>query len=123
MLSMKNQIALRDNTALDGPLYLGVAHSDYTDAEILEWFNSQGSWDQGDKVANEEAKRKCRIIGMFPGQLANELLEDGRATKTTLKFMVEDGDTLNFFVINEGGATRTTGGIVEIKGFAFAKAT
>ncbi len=123
MLSMKNQIALRDNTPGDGPLYLIAAHSDYTDAEILEWWNSQGSWDAGDKVANEQARRKCRLVGMFAGELANELLKDGQAAKTTLKFMVEDGETLNFAVINEGGATRTTGGIVEIKGMAFAKAT
>ncbi len=121
LMSMTNQIALRDNTPGEGPLYLGVCHSDYSDAEIFEWFMSQGSWDEGDLVAVEQSKRKCRIIGMFPGLLADELIEDGAASKTKLGWTVADGDTLNFFTINEGGATRTTGGIVEIKGFAWAK--
>ncbi len=123
LISLRNRIALRDNTAGDGPLYLVVAHSDYTDPEILEWWNSQGSWDQGDKVAQEQARRKCRLVGVFAGELANENLEEGRSVRTTLKFMVEDGDTLNFAVINEGGTIRTTGGIVEIKGQAFARST
>jgi len=121
LISFKGVVAFRDNTAQEGPLYVGLAHSDYTDAEILEWYNAQGSWDQGDLVAQEQGRRKCRKIGIFDGELANENLNNGIEVTVPLRMIVEEGATLELFSVNEGGATRTTGGVVELHGTVWAK--
>ncbi len=121
LISVSWLLALRDNTAGEGPLFVGVAHNDYTSAEILEWYNAQGNWDQSDLVAREQARRKIRKVAIFPGQLANEIVNNGMEIKTKLGFIVEEGATLEPFIVNEGGATRTTGGVVEMKGMCWAK--
>ncbi len=121
LISLKGVYALRDNTAQDDPLYVGVAHSSYTAAQILEWYNAQGNWDQNDLIAQEQAKRKCRKIGIFAGEVGNENLENGVEITTPLRFLVEEGESLEFFTINEGGGTRTTGGVFEIHGTVWAK--
>lgn len=121
LLSGKWVVALRDNTPLDGPIFFGVAHSDYTDAEILEWYNAQGNWDQGDLVAREQGRRKCRKVCIFAGELANEKVNNGMEVTTPLKFIVEEGASFTLFSINEGGATRTTGGVIELQGKVWAK--
>ncbi len=121
LISVTWVLAFRDNTPADGPLYVGVAHSDYTAAQILEWYNAQGNWDRSDKIAEEQARRKIRRIGIFPGGGTDEVLNNGNEFKTYLGMMLEEGDTLEMFIINEGGATRTTGGVVEFHGTAWAR--
>ncbi len=43
-----------------GPIYVGVAHNDYTNAEIQEWIENTGAWNAGDLQSQEIAKRKIR---------------------------------------------------------------
>lgn len=121
LLSIKAVYALRDNTPGDGPLYLGVAHSDYSATEVLEWYNAQGNWDQGDLIVKEQARRRIRRVGIFNGNLANENLNNGVEISTKLGFIVEEGDSLSYFTVNEGGATRSTGGVAEMHGTCWAK--
>ncbi len=94
-----------------GPLHLGVAHSDYTDAEIEEWIELTTGWAEGDQVSREIAKRKIRRIGSWEasGQaLATQVLNDGRPITTKCKWMLTTGQNIKFWVYNSGTAALTT---------------
>ncbi len=88
-----------------GPIVVGVCHGDYTDTEILEYLTQAGSWNETDLIAQERAKRKIRVVGYFSQPLsATDILtlNDGRAIKTKLNWLVAEGQGLNFFVYNLG---------------------
>jgi len=120
VLSIEATWALSGHTAGEGPITVGVAHSDYSAAEILEWFNAGGSWDRGDKIANEQRRRKCRQVGTFPGLASEEVLNEGKALKTPLKFNLSPGDTLQQWAMNQSGGSLTTGSIVDTNGTVWA---
>ncbi len=85
-------------TSGQGPLIFGVAHSDYSDAEIEAVLENQASWDQGSKVEQEVAKRLVRQIGTFQ---ATEIdFNDGEPMKTKLNWRLNSGDTLKMWVYN-----------------------
>ncbi len=88
-------------------VYLGVAHSDYSLAEVEEWIEAQGAWDEGDLVQQEISRRKIRQIGVFtPEETA---LNEGKSLKTKLGFILNSGDGLNFWLYNPDAAGLTTG--------------
>ncbi len=45
-------------TSPQGPILFGVAHEDYTDAEIEQVIENAGSWAVGNKIAQEINKRQ-----------------------------------------------------------------
>ncbi len=53
-------IGMHNHTPGEGPLIVGVAHSDYTDAEIEEWVEALNAWNEEDKIAMEQSRRLCR---------------------------------------------------------------
>ncbi len=65
--SIEATYSLDNLVAGQGPIVFGVAHSDYTDAEIEQVLENTGSWNSGDKVQQEIAGRLVRIIGTFVG--------------------------------------------------------
>ncbi len=88
-----------------GPIICGVAHSDYTDAEIEEWLELSGQWAEGNMVAREVASRKIRQIGTFEtpdGATSVGVLNDGRAIKTKLNWILTTGQTLRLWAYNSG---------------------
>ncbi len=96
--------SLDNITPGQGPLIFGVAHSDYSDAEIEAVIENQASWDQGSKVEQEVAKRLVRQIGQFvqvhtlsPGDIQ---FNDGKPVKTKLNWRLNTGDTLKMWVYN-----------------------
>ncbi len=95
-----------------GPLLFGVAHSDYTDAEIEEVIENASSWNRGDKIAQERAKRLVRIIGDFVGTLDSGTVDvqynDGKPMKTKLNWSLQTGATLKMWVFNVSDAALTT---------------
>jgi len=121
LMSLKITAALRGLTAGEGPLHLIVAHSNYNDTQVIEWFQSVGSWDSGDMITGERSRRKCRLIGTFSGNDTEEVLNDGRPFKVKLGFPVQDGETLQFGIYNESTAALTTGASVMVKGMAFGR--
>lgn len=121
LLSTQATWALRDNTAGEGPITVGIAHSNYTAAQIEEAIESTGSWDRGNQLSNEFAARKVRIVGSFAGEAVGEVLNDGKPIKTICKWMTEAGDGLQLWAYNESGGPLTTGGVVEISGKAFLR--
>ncbi len=101
---------------------VGIAHSDYSDAEIQAVIDQTLSWNEGDKVGQEVAKRLVRRIGQFgqPGDsLAPVVLNDGKEIKTKLNWILLQGQTLKLWAYNLGtGAVATTTPIVTAQGHA-----
>ncbi len=111
-----------DPVANDGPIIFGVAHSDYTAAEIEAVLENTGSWAEGDLPAQEIANRKVRIIGTFPkrgasGQLGQAVVfNDGRPMKTKLNWILTTGQGLDLWAYNAGTDNLTTGSTVHAYG-------
>ncbi len=105
--------ALDNITGGQGPISFGVAHSDYSDAEIEEVLENAASWDQGSKVEQEIAKRLVRQIGVFSGdKVAGEVdditVNDGKPIKTKLNWRLNIGDTLKMWAYNISPAALST---------------
>ncbi len=105
----------------DGPISVGLAHSDYTDAEIEEVIEVTGSWDIGNKISRERMKRLVRHVGVFNTQITGEaaVLNDGNSIKTKLNWGLVTGDTLRFWAYNHGtSALAGTDPQLEVTGHA-----
>ncbi len=107
-------------TTGDGPLTVGICHSDYSNTEVKECLESGASIDQGDKIAQEQGNRLVRIVGsMLPGEEEN--LNDGKPIKTRLNWMIDIGSAVNVFVYNEGSGSLTTGSLMKLTGSLYVK--
>ncbi len=99
-------------TANAGPIMVGVAHSDYSAAEVEEWIENTGSWSEGDVVQSREvAKRLIRRVGIFRDRgvvLENIVLGDGKPIRTKLGWILNAGQTLDVWAYNLGGASVAT---------------
>ncbi len=94
-----------------GPIVVGVAHSDYSDAEIEAWIENTSSWETKDKVGQEVARRKIRRVGVFRTPniaLGDSVLNEGRLVNTKCGWMLEIGQTLKVWAYNSGGANVAT---------------
>ncbi len=115
-------VGLNDNTAVAGagPIVVGIAHSDYTDAEIEEYLETTGQWDEGDLVAQEHGRRKVRILGEFPGLDTSEVLWNGAKRKFKLNWILNSGDGLRLWAYNSGdqGISGATTPAVVLNGHA-----
>ncbi len=124
LTSVKATWSLIDFTAgtQDGPIVVGLAHSDYSDGEIEQWIENTLSWDQGDMIGQEINKRKIRRVGVFQNlstvTAGADALNDGRPITTKCKWGLNTGDTVRFWAYNTGTGTLTTGALVKINGFA-----
>ncbi len=112
--SIVSSWALSDftNAIGDGPIAFGVAHSDYSDAEIEEVLELTGTWKEGDLKAQEVMKRKVRRIGVFPSSPSdssgNVVVNDGRPIKTKLNWILQTGKTLKIWAYNMGDSAIAT---------------
>ncbi len=113
--------SLGGHTAGEGPITVGIAHSDYTNTEIGEWFAATGQWDQGDLIAQEIVKRKIRLVGVFPGAEVSEALNDGQPIKTRIGFNLEEGDTMQTWAVNGDASALTTGSLILTEGTIWAR--
>lgn len=109
-------------TAKAGPILVGIAHSDYTDAEIEAWIENLFSWNQGDQVQQEVASRKIRRVGILipagTGLLLSSTLNDGRPLRTKAGWQLVTGQTIALWYYNMGSVDLVTGAEVETIGFA-----
>ncbi len=105
-----------------GPVMVGLAHSDYTDAEIQEVIDNSRSWEEQDLIGQEVGKRKVKIVGIFQGfdsPTADMVLKDGMPIKTKLNWILNSGQTLRVWAYNLGTvAIGTTVPIVHCEGHA-----
>ncbi len=107
----------------DGPIVVGVAHSDYSDSEIELAIEQTGSWSQGDKIAREVAQRLVRVIGVFRTNIAdaalgNYRLNEGKPITTKLNWTLITGQSLRLWAYNQGSSALTTGVFVRCLGHA-----
>ncbi len=122
--SVKATWALIDFTlgTADGPIWVGVAHSDYTDAEIEAWIEAQNTWKSGDKIAQEIGRRLIRQVGVFANlstaTAGSDVLNSGRPIRTKCGWMLTTGQTIKFWAYNSGSGTLTTGALVHVNGHA-----
>ncbi len=107
-------------TITRGPILVGVAHGDYTDAEIEEWIENTGSWNEGNLVQQEVAKRRIRRIGIFDtpdAAVDSVVLNDGRPITTKLGWILLEAQTLRQWAYNLGtGALATTDPAYRVQG-------
>ncbi len=105
--SLSNWTAIADV----GPIVVGVAHSDYTPAEIESWIESTGLWKEADQIGQEIGKRKIRLVGTFEtpqGPEDSVVLNDGKKIHTKLKWILNVGQTLQVWAYNRGSAAVAT---------------
>ncbi len=106
----------------DGPILCGVAHSDYSDAEIEAFIENANSWNIGDKINQEIAKRLVRVIGTFratpSATLGAAVLNDGKPIKTKLNWTLITGAGLRFWGYNLGSSALSTGAKMFVQGHA-----
>ncbi len=111
---------IRDLTPGEGPVYVGVAHGDYSVSEIKESLEVTLTG-PGSKIEQERARRMIRTSGVFPGLTSEESLNLGVPLRTRMKFTVQSAKALNGWIWNSSGAALTTGAIVEIAGKVYGK--
>jgi len=106
----------------DGPILVGLAHPDYSAAEIEEWLETTDSWDEGNLIEKEISNRKIRKIGIFENpvdEAASVVLNHGAPIKTKLNWMLQQGTTLRWWAYNLGtSALATTAPTVHLEGHA-----
>ncbi len=116
-ISVEAVYSIQGMATNDGPIVFGLAHSDYTDAEIEEVIENVGSWDRGNLIAQERAKRKIRTIGTFNQRAvaSDSKFNDGMPIKTTIKWNLITGATLKLWAFNKG-VQMTTGAVITAEG-------
>ncbi len=94
-----------------GPIMVGVAHSDYTAAEIEAWLENTTTWAEANQIGREISSRKIRRVGVFPeggASLSTQVLNDGKPVKTKLNWILNAGQTLDVWAYNNGSAALAT---------------
>ncbi len=95
----------------DGPIMVGVAHSDYTVTEIEEWIENATGWSEADLVAKEVSGRKIRKVGIFdapPTAAEDTVLNDGKPIHTRCGWMLMTGQGLALWAYNLGDSNLAT---------------
>ena len=115
--SIVGKWAIEGLTAGEGPIEVGVAHGDYTLAEIEEYLENTGSWNESDKVQSREvARRLVRSVGILSSD--EDMINDGKPVKTKLNWLLNEGQTLDLWAYNISTGQLTTGAIVHLTGHA-----
>ncbi len=112
--SVKATWSLSDftNAIGDGPILVGIAHSDYTDSQIEAWIENSASWDQSNKVQQEIARRKIRQVGSFLSSVADSsgiaVLNNGKAITTKCGWELTTGQKITVWAYNQGDSALGT---------------
>ncbi len=125
-ISLNASYSWANKTDIDDGCEFGLAHSDYTAAEIEECLEAQGAIDLGDKVAQEQANRLVRSIGTISGPSAPAAAggiqwNDGRQHKVRLNWLMAAGDQLQLWMRNGSSAVYTTGSSITAQGDLWVK--
>ncbi len=108
----------------DSGFEFGVAHSNYTAAEVEECLEAEAAIDIGDKIELERAGRLVRTVGFMmgaPGTGAGLSFNDGKQFKTKLNWHIGIGNTLNMWIRNGSNVVWTTGAIINSVGEIWVK--
>ncbi len=116
-------IASIDGGASEGPVEVGVAHDDYTVAEIKEFIDVNLT-DPDDKIAQERSRRLIRRLGTIANigaGGASLVPRSGEAKRIPLRFVLGDGHTLSAWVMNHSGGALTTGAVITFSGTLYGR--
>ncbi len=106
----------------DGPIMVGVAHPDYSGAEVEAWIENQASWEEGDVIGQEVGRRKIRMVGVFlnpEGVDVVSRLNDGKPITTKCGWQLQTGQSVKIWAYNLGtSALATTDPEVRAEGHA-----
>ncbi len=110
-----------DGSAGDGPIEIGVAHDDYTAAEIKEFIDVNLT-DPDNKIDQERSRRLIRRLGSIV-ELTNapQVPRSGDPKRIPLRFILGDGHTLSAWVMNHTGSAMTTGAVVTFSGTIYGR--
>jgi len=93
------------------PVEVGVAHSDYSLAEIEEYLENTGSWNEGNLVSQREiGKRLVRSMAVVTAE------EDSKPVKAKLNWILNQGQTLDLWAYNPSVGSLSTGGTIHMVG-------
>ncbi len=103
---------------LDGPVDVGLSHSDYTVTEVQEAVDASPTSDS-DQIALERTRRKVRTAGTFKtpeNTGAGVSLNDGKLMRTKVGFGVSNSFELDLWAINRGAPALTVDTTVMVSG-------
>ncbi len=112
--------ALQDATASEGPLYFGVSNGDLSVTEIKEGLNALPT-SRSDIIEREKARRPIRRLGQFSVAGVEEVWNDGRMKRVSIKMYLAEGIDIDMWVMNVSGATLTTGAIIQTTGVLYGE--
>ncbi len=126
IMSFKGTFSWIDIAAVnDGAMEFGLAHGDYTAAEIEECLEATTSMALGDMVAQERADRKVRVMGTIQGNPAvvngESPANDGRPIKVKLNWLIPAGENISAWAKNSSGAVYIIGSSLSILGSFWVK--
>ncbi len=114
-----------DMTPADDTLEFGLAHGDYSAAEIEECLEAQAAIDVGDKTEQERADRLVRSVGIITGVTVNAIggsqFNNGVPVKTKLNWLMGAGDQLQVWARNGSATVYTTGSSIVAIGNLWVK--
>ncbi len=110
----------------DDTFQFGVAHGDYTAAEIEECLEAQAALDLGDKVAQEQSDRLVRTIGVISSAGGTNVggsvqFNEGRPMKTRLNWLMSEADNLSGWVRNGSANVYSSGSLLTCIGELWVK--
>ncbi len=102
----------------------GLAHGDYTAAEVKECLDASGGINKNDKIAMERTNRLVRTIGTMAGQQSvdgGRSYNQGEPEKTKLNWYVGVGETLAIWIRNSSDTTWASGSNLNVLGTLWVK--
>jgi hypothetical protein len=102
----------------------GLAHGDYSAAEVEECLEAGASIDPGDLVSREQANRLVRTVGIAGSGAVTDgslIFNDGMPVKTKLNWPVGIGDAINLFIRNGSDTTWGSGTNIKVFGHIWIK--
>ena len=104
----------------EGPIVVGIMNSVLTVAELVEALDASPTG-KDDQLAREKASRPVRTFGTFAGRETEEVLNDGKALRSTIKLSIGQDRQPSFWAVNRSGATLTTGTIISVNGVMYGR--
>ncbi len=115
--SFKGFISISGQTATEGPLEVGCAHSDLSVAEIKEKIDAAAAVNLDDIIARERARRPVRTWGVFAGLSTNEYLNNqSGSVKKVIKFSTGEDHEPAVYVMNHAGGALAGGAAITVFG-------
>ncbi len=122
-ISADLQVQVRDLASGQGtPSSWGIAHGDYTVAEIQEHLGVS-LLGPANKIEQERSRRLVRNVNSFesdPTEVDQIRSTDGEK-RVKIRFMIEDGNHLNIWFKNRTGVAFTTGATLEWSGTLYGR--